>query len=95
MKKDYFRIEFRFFESKPGNENEKGIRCETGAVPAAVSPLKGSLNQKPLPVDKPGGKVQKTGRARRPAVFQLHNFLLSGKIAKMKCHFLSFILPII
>jgi len=33
-----FALIFGITNSSPGMGNEKGIRCNTGAVPAAVSP---------------------------------------------------------
>ena len=52
--------------SKSGDRDEKGIRCNTGAVPAAVSPNTVSESNTTVTRNR-DGKVQNTGRARRPA----------------------------
>jgi hypothetical protein len=62
----YLCLEFRYQFSSFGKYDEKGIRCKTGAVPAAVSPKTESESIATVR-QKSDGKVQITGRARRPA----------------------------
>ena len=66
--------------------NEKGIRCNTGAVPAAVCPLKVSDSSATIR-QLTDGKVQKTGRARRPAVIH-YIFFAFGKNSKDELQFI-------
>jgi hypothetical protein len=86
----YLCLEFRYPHSHAGKKDEKGIRCKTGAVPAAVSPSTESESN---------ATAFKAGRCRLPGEPEdlpdyLHYFLLSGKIAKVNCISLSFILSI-
>ena len=66
------------------NRNEKGIRCNAGAVPAAVSPITVSESNATVPKFR-DGKVQITGRARRPADFD-KLFFAFGINSKSETH---------
>ena len=88
-----FDLFFGITSSLPGTGDEEGIRFKTGAVPAAVSLIKNFLNYAPLFANLRMGRQSKRRRARIPA--EIHYIIYaSGKIAKVNCNSLLFILSI-
>ena len=62
-----FDLFFGITHSFPGADNEKGIRFNAGAVPAAVCLIKNFLIYMPLFVVRLMGRQSKGRRARIPA----------------------------
>ena len=78
----------------PGMANEKGIRLNSGAVPAAVCLIKKLFEPHATVPRRRDGKAIKRRASQNTCRDSLYYFLLSGLIAKVNCNSLLFIFSI-